>query len=70
MKKIGIVCDNYKVEKFKQSLKEKYPTLEVTTHVFSKQNKLTLIKFSLLPSEIDEVRKICTVCEIEFGQSN
>lgn len=66
MKKVGIVCDNYKLPKFREALnKRKFcfsekPFTKDTTAIFLFVNS----------NQIDDIRKICVELEINFKQSN
>lgn len=67
--KVGIVCDNYKVKKFKEEL-IKNNLIIIFEGDFDIKNKLTLIKILCEKFQIDIIRNICTICEISFKQSN
>lgn len=66
MKTVGIVCDNYKVKKFKA---------ELTAAGFAHSSapwkfNCTVIKITCESSKVDQIAAICRKCEIEFKQSN
>lgn len=66
MKRIGIVCDNYKVDEFEKALKQ-------ADFFFSKKpfmKKTTAIFIMCHESRIDEIAKICKKIEIDFKLSN
>jgi len=62
--KVAIVCDNYKLDKFKQKLEEK--KIVYSTMDFNKFLKLTLITCMIEQDKIDIVAKICYSLEINF----
>lgn len=66
MKTVGIVVDNYKIEKFKRELKAKDFNFEVVTLNPLKSN----IKVMTEETRISEIRNICTACELYFKRSN
>jgi nitrogen regulatory protein PII len=67
MKKVGIVADNYKVEKFKQELtKAGYPDFDI--HPFTKDN--TTIRVNVPDDKVNEIMKICKKIELHFKRSN
>ena len=66
MKKVGIVADNYKVEKFKKESSAKGFTVETTP--FTKDT--TTMTINIDESQIGEIKKICQLVEIHFKRSN
>ena len=63
MKKTGIICDNYKLEKFKEKLSKKgFVNYEVMPY----DEGTTLIKVETEESEIMEIKKICQEVEMFF----
>jgi hypothetical protein len=67
MKKVGIVVDNYKLEKFKSELTKKgFTDFDVTP--FTKG--CSTIRVNVPDDQIKEVGKICTLCELHFKRSN
>jgi hypothetical protein len=68
MKKVGIVCDNYKVDRFKQELTAKgFTDFDVTPY---KKNETTLIRVNVADDQVNEVAKICKQVELHFKRSN
>lgn len=64
--KIGIVCDNYKVEKFKKELEKKgFNDLEVIP-----SGAVTVIKIKTSKENQNKVAAICQLVEAHFKQSN
>ena len=68
MKKTGIVCDNYKIKKFREDLK---------AAGFEKINEFSFTEdTSVLTLEVEdeaqvkEVGKICALVELHFKQGN
>lgn len=68
MKKVAIVCDNYKIDKFKTELDKKL--IVYTTMVYSVPLKLTLFSIVCVQSQIDIIKNICILCEISLKRSN
>lgn len=62
--KVGIVCDDYKVEKFKEKLYA--AKLLYTVSVFNKEHKLTGIYLFIEFHQLEIVYDICKDCEIKF----
>ena len=60
--KIGIICDNYKVRKYKRKLKSKGYEFET----FPQGESLTVIKIDGEPSEQPKIQKICEELELYF----
>lgn len=58
----GIVCDNYKLSKYKTTLKEN----EFTFSVFPFTKQTTTIKITCDSERIGEVQKICEDLEKHF----
>ena len=67
MKKVGIVADNYKVERFKKELTKKGFT-DFVTSPFTAET--TTIAVNVPDDKVSEVHKICRQVEIHFKQSN
>jgi len=67
MKTIGIVADNYKVEKFKKELTAKGFT-DFKTFPFTTES--TTIKVTVNDDKVNEISKICQLVEIHFKRSN
>lgn len=70
MEKIGILCDNYKVERFKSKLiAEGFTSFEVSAH-----KGLTAIAVTVDPVTFWEsqkkIQKICQLVELHFSRSN
>ncbi len=68
MKKAGIVCDNYKVEKFKKELTAAGFTNFKVNPLTAK--KLTSIIVYVEGNQINEVKNICIKVELHFKRSN
>jgi hypothetical protein len=67
MKKAGIVCDNYKVDKFKEELTAKgYTDFDVKPYAPG----TTLIRVNVSDHEVKEIAKICKEIELYFKRSN
>ena len=66
MKKIGIVCDNYKLKKFKKALRKK--GWVVRTMPFTAQE--TTIFIIVEEDQVEEVGKVCMELELGFKRSN
>ena len=67
MKTVGIVADNYKLEKFKKELTSKGFT-DFTIKPYALETSLIQIK--VLESKINDVKNICTFVELYFKRSN
>ena len=67
MKEIGIVADNYKVEKFRIELTNK-GFVDFKVFPFTKDS--STIKICILEEEINEIKKICQFVELYFKRSN
>jgi hypothetical protein len=67
MKKIGIVADNYKINKFKEELSEIGIT-ELNVLPFSELT--TLVTFNVPSEKIKDIEKLCKRLEIGFKNSN
>lgn len=75
MKIIGIVCDNYKVEKYKETLKEKgYTDFKETPLESGAISKVTAIKINVpdwkFKEAKKEIEKICRSLEFSFRNRN
>jgi len=67
MKKVGIVVDNYKIEKYKEKLQEAgFTELEIIPFTAG----TSTIKFDLLDVLVNLVKNICIELELGFKQSN
>ncbi len=67
MKKVGIVCDNYKLNKFKKDLTSKGFT-DFDTKPF--QNETTAIFVHVDDNKVHEIHKICQLVELHFKRGN
>lgn len=67
MKKVGIVADNYKVEKFKSELTKEGFT-DFTTYPFT--HATTAIKVNVDENKVKDVQRICQRIELHFKRSN
>jgi len=67
MKKVGIVADNYKVNKFKKELTAAGFT-DYKTTPFTPVT--TTISVKVPDDKVKEVAKICQLVEMHFKQSN
>lgn len=66
IKKMGIACDHYKVDYFKEQLKANgYNNFEVT-----KGKDFTVITVHAPWHEADKVQKVCKECELYFKRRN
>lgn len=65
---IGIVCDSYKLEKFKSALTKQ--NLLYTYMDFNISLKLSIVKVICEEDKIPIIAKICHLLEINFKQSN
>jgi hypothetical protein len=67
MKTIGIVADNYKLEKFKKKLtKAGFSEFKIIPFV----NETSSIKVVVPDNRVLDIKKICELVEIHFKQSN
>lgn len=66
MKKVGILVDNYKLDKFKEGLKE--IGLFSTENPFTKET--TAIFVMCHEDRINDIASMCTKLEIDFKLSN
>lgn len=67
MKKIGIVCDNYKIEKFKEELnKGGFTELEITPF----RDTTSTIVVMVGEIKVKEIKRICERVELHFKRSN
>lgn len=64
--KVGIVCDNYKLRKFKRTLKTK--KFEIDVKEFTQATSAIFIFTD--ESRLKEIARICTKLEINFNHSN
>ena len=64
--KVGIVCDNYKLRKFKRALVAS--NFEVEVKEFTLNTSAIFIYTE--ESRLKEIAKICTKLEIDFNHSN
>lgn len=66
-KKVGIVADNYKIDKFKQELTAKgFTDFDVSTYSPISQ----LIRVNVASTDVIEVKRICERVELHFKRSN
>lgn len=66
MKKIGIVADNYKLERFKKDLTKGGFTYEISPF---KETTSTII-VNTDENKISDVKKICELVELHFKREN
>lgn len=66
MKKVGIVCDNWKAKAFQRALKRK--GFEFTEYEFTKET--TLFTIMCIEKDINLIKKMCLKLEIDLKQSN
>lgn len=67
MKKVGIVVDNYKLEKFKSELTGK-GYKDFTTSKFTKDT--TSIMVQVDEDKVMDIKKLCQRLELHFKRSN
>lgn len=67
MKKVAIVADNYKLEKFKKELTKKG---FIDFEIFPFTPDTSTIKVNVQEKEVNEIHKICQLVEIHFKRSN
>ena len=67
MKKVGIVCDNYKLDRFKKEL-TKAGFTDFDTAAFTENT--TTIQVRTPEDKISDVYKICQKVELHFKRSN
>lgn len=65
--KVGIVVDNYKLEKFKQEL-IKLGLTDFKTFPFKEST--TVIQVMTPPNKVNDVKKMCQQLELHFKHSN
>ena len=66
-KTVGIVADNYKLNKFKKELiKKGFTDFEIAPFINATSN----IKVKCEPNQLKEIRKICEYVELYFKRSN
>ena len=67
MKKIGIACDNYKITKFENELSiNGFKDYKIKS--FTKNIKLIIINVS--DYEVNKIKNICQLLEIDFKRRN
>lgn len=67
----GIVCDNYKVDKFKKELeKEKFNDYEIFQNKGGSLSQTTTIRVKMDSSDIIRMKKLCQKVELHFKTSN
>jgi hypothetical protein len=67
MKKIGIGCDNYKLDKFKEVLNQK----GFTDYTISRLTPYTsFIRINLPDDQVMEIKKVCDIVETHFKRKN
>lgn len=67
MKKVGVVADNYKLDKFKQELTAKgFTDFKITPFV----NNTSTITVNVPDDKLNEIRKLCQLVELHFKRSN
>jgi hypothetical protein len=67
MKKAGIVCDDYKLEKFKKELTAKGFT---DFKIFAFTPGTSTIQVNVKDDEVIEIKKICELVELYFKRRN
>lgn len=67
MKKVGIICDNYKLDRFKKEL-TKAGFIDFDTASFTENT--TTIQVRVVEDKIADVHKICQKVELHFKRSN
>jgi len=67
MKKVGIVCDNYKVPKFREEL-NKAGFNDIAESSVTMHSKL--LKIQTPADRIPDVKRICQLLELHFKHSN
>lgn len=68
MKRVGIVCDNYKVKKFLEELeKEGFKKVDQENGV---TQGTKLLRIWCLENQIGKVYAICKLCELHFKRGN
>ncbi len=68
-KKVGIVCDDYKLNKFRSELKEIGVT-DFKTSVFDKKKNLITIQIEVDIEKVKEVQRVCEKVEFYFKNRN
>lgn len=67
--KIGLAVDAYKLDKFKELLKEhSYPI--TAEHFLTKDKKVKIVTFTAPPQDIEKLKKIFKKLEIDIKLSN
>lgn len=67
MKIVGIVIDNYKLDKYKEEfIKNEFTNFDIYSFI---ENTST-IKVSVPDNQVRELRKLCTRLEYHFNNSN
>lgn len=69
MKKIAIVCDDYKLKMFKEELTTGGFT-DHTVKPYSKGDKTSLISISTEADKVEMVVKICKKVELHYKRGN
>lgn len=67
MIKVGIVCDNYKLEPYKKELKKR-GYVNIITEPFTKDT--TTIQITCKSTDTPEIQKICKMLEAQFKRRN
>lgn len=67
MKKAGIVVDNYKLKKYKETLTKKGFT-DFITAPFTKDT--TTIQVTVPENQLQEIHKMCHLLELHFKRAN
>jgi hypothetical protein len=67
MKKVGIVVDDYKLDKYKKDLiKKGYTDINVKPFV----NNTSVIQVRVLDNQVPDVHKICQLADLYFKRGN
>lgn len=68
LKTVGVVVDNYKLEKFKAELTKETFVKGIETKPFTADT--TIIRAKVPPEKISEVHRICARLELGFKQQS
>jgi hypothetical protein len=67
MKTAGIVCDNYKIDKFKKELnKQGFKDFEIVPFV----GESSTIRVKYKPEQLQKLHALCSIVENHFKNSN
>jgi len=72
MKRIGIVCDDYKVPTFKKALaKEGFTDIQTLPFLSNNTTQIhILISEETFPKDLLAIKKVCQECELLFKRGN